>query len=145
MVLFRRNFFLKVLPIRYNGSCWKKFFSIFFLLFYCGDWILCIYKTQLRRNFSWSNCLFSIDKPPVINIHHNFGGTFPQNMSLNCLIMGVAGLFLLSQRHNRNNWPLIKSYRAETSHTCSASSKTLEFYKFFQTNLNFRFYGPFPV
>ena len=145
MVLFRRIFFLKVLPIRYNGSCWKKIFSSFFYFFIAVTGFCVYIRHNLGGILAEVIVCFQLIKQPVINIHHNFGGTFPQNMFLNCLIMGVAGLSLLSQRHNRNNWPLIKSYRAETPHTCSASSKTLKFYKFFQTDLNFRVYGPFPV
>ena len=54
-------------------------------------------------------------------------------------------LIPLSQRPNRDNWPLTTLYRTDTSHTCSASSKTLKFYRRLQSDLYFRFYGSFPV
>ena len=65
--------YIQALPIRYNGPFSEKFFSkgvaykvqwvmlkknffdfflLFFLLFFYDDRILCIYKTQLRQNFS---------------------------------------------------------------------------------------------
>ena len=49
---FSENFFSKGVAYKVQWVMLKKKFFDFFLLFYCGDWILCIYKTQLRRNFS---------------------------------------------------------------------------------------------
>ena len=51
----------------------------------------------------------------------------------------------LSQRPDRDNWPLITLYPAETSHTFSALSKTLKFYMRWQSDPYFRFYRQFPV
>ena len=45
----------------FQGKGQKEKKIDFFYIFYSGDWILCIYKTKLWRNFRSSTCLFSID------------------------------------------------------------------------------------
>ena len=112
--------FRKMTAIRYSGIFFTENFRQLLPLRYSGKffvhfllWIFSLLERNIR--------FFSL-------YMWNFSG-------FNLIYLTVT----LSQRPNRHNWPLITLYRAETSHTCSASSETLKFYRQLQSDLYFRF------